>query len=224
MSVLPKTGEGFLAVSRGAGISVGRERCQESQKLGGFCLCASTPQPPNSLPLPCFFTPAAQLLYQEYSDVFLNKEIQSQQRLDSLTEAPGPASPQQPRKALVSSESYLKRLSMASSGSLWQEIPVVRNSAVLLSMTHEDQKLQEVLSRARWGRGRGYGRGSKALSSLSPTPLRHHERAVPTTYSPHTHAPRDSESSPLNCFLNVTALPPLYLLMPLLINSSLLLV
>lgn len=75
--------------------------------------------------------------------MFLNKEIQSQQRLDSLTEAPGPMSPRQPRKALVSSESYLRRLSMASSGSLWQEIPVVRNSTVLLSMTHEDQKLQE---------------------------------------------------------------------------------
>ncbi|XP_054940754.1 rho guanine nucleotide exchange factor 5 isoform X2 [Physeter macrocephalus] len=86
---------------------------------------------------------SSQLLYQEYSDVFLNKEIQSQQRLDSLAEAPGPASPRQPRKALVSSESYLQRLSMASSGSLWQEIPVVRNSTVLLSMTHEDQKLQE---------------------------------------------------------------------------------
>lgn len=93
--------------------------------------------------------------------MFLNKEIQSQQRLDSLTEAPGPASPRQPRKALVSSESYLKRLSMASSGSLWQEIPVVRNSTVLLSMTHEDQKLQEVPSRARWGRGRGYRREAK---------------------------------------------------------------
>nr|XP_021520980.1 rho guanine nucleotide exchange factor 5 isoform X2 [Aotus nancymaae] len=87
---------------------------------------------------------SSQLLYQEYSDVVLNKEIQSQQRLDSLTEAPGPSSPRQPRKALVSSESYLKRLSMASSSSLWQEIPVVRNSTVLLSMTHEDQKLQEV--------------------------------------------------------------------------------
>ncbi|XP_008069915.1 rho guanine nucleotide exchange factor 5 [Carlito syrichta] len=86
---------------------------------------------------------SSQLLYQEYSDVFLNKEIQSQQRLDNLTEAPGPMSPQQPRKALVSSESYLHRLSMASSSSLWQEIPVVRNSTVLLSMTHEDQKLQE---------------------------------------------------------------------------------
>ncbi|XP_023389586.1 rho guanine nucleotide exchange factor 5 [Pteropus vampyrus] len=86
---------------------------------------------------------SSQLLYQEYSDVALNKEIQSQQRLDSLAEAPGPASPRQPRRTLVSSESYLQRLSMASSSSLWQEIPVVRNSTVLLSMTHEDQKLQE---------------------------------------------------------------------------------
>ncbi|KAM4874432.1 LOW QUALITY PROTEIN: rho guanine nucleotide exchange factor 5 [Thomomys bottae] len=86
---------------------------------------------------------SSQLLYQEYSDVVLNKEIQSQQRLDSVAEGPGFASPRQPRKALVSSESYLQRLSMASSGSLWQEIPVVRNSTVLLSMTHEDQKLQE---------------------------------------------------------------------------------
>ena len=108
------------------------------------CFEASTPYLPNSLPLLHLFTPVAQLLYQEYSDVFLNKEIQSQQRLDSLTESPGPISPRQPRKALVSSESYLRRLSMASSGSLWQEIPVVRNSTVLLSMTHEDQKLQEV--------------------------------------------------------------------------------
>ncbi|XP_031520913.1 rho guanine nucleotide exchange factor 5 [Papio anubis] len=87
---------------------------------------------------------SSQLLYQEYSDVVLNKEIQSQQRLESLPETPGPSSPRQPRKALVSSESYLKRLSVASSGSLWQEIPMVRNSTVLLSMTHEDQKLQEV--------------------------------------------------------------------------------
>lgn len=88
----------------------------------------------------------------------LNKEIQSQQRLDSLGEATGPASPRQPRRTLVSSESYLQRLSMASSGSLWQEIPVVRNSTVLLSMTHEDQKLQEV------PRGRG---GGGALSRES---------------------------------------------------------
>ncbi|XP_045713513.1 rho guanine nucleotide exchange factor 5 [Phyllostomus hastatus] len=87
---------------------------------------------------------SSQLLYQEYSDVVLNKEIQSQQRLDGLAEASGLASPRQPRKTLVASESYLQRLSMASRSSLWQEIPMVRNSTVLLSMTHENQKLQEV--------------------------------------------------------------------------------
>ncbi|XP_037374595.1 rho guanine nucleotide exchange factor 5 [Talpa occidentalis] len=85
----------------------------------------------------------SQPLYQEYSDLFLNKAIQSQKRLDSIAESPGPASPRHPRKTLVSSESYVQRLSMASSVSLWQEIPMVRNSAVLLSMTHGDQKLQE---------------------------------------------------------------------------------
>ncbi|KAL6087235.1 hypothetical protein STEG23_035457 [Scotinomys teguina] len=86
---------------------------------------------------------SSQLLYQEYSDVVLNKEIQSQQRLNSLSEASGLSSPRQRRKAVASSDSYLQRVSMASSGSLWQEIPLVRNSTVLLSMTHEDQKLQE---------------------------------------------------------------------------------
>ncbi|KAM8818661.1 rho guanine nucleotide exchange factor 5 isoform 1-T2 [Rhynchonycteris naso] len=86
---------------------------------------------------------SSQLLYQEYSDVVLNKEIQNQQRPDSLAEAPGPTSPRQPRKALASAESYLQRVSLASRSSLWQEIPVVRNSTMLLSMTHEDQKLQE---------------------------------------------------------------------------------
>ena len=148
------------------------------------CFGASTPYLPNSLPLLHLFTPVAQLLYQEYSDVFLNKEIQSQQRLDSLTESPGPISPRQPRKALVSSESYLRRLSMASSGSLWQEIHVVRNSTVLLSMTHEDQKLQEVPP--GWGgAGAAEGKaGSPLFTSMSPTHHHHHhhhDRGVPTT-------------------------------------------
>lgn len=101
----------------------------------------------------------------------LNKEIQSQQRRDGLSEAPGPASPRQPRRALVSSESYLQRLSVASSGSLWQEIPVVRNSTVLLSMTHEGQKLQEVPSapaRPRRGAGEGMQEGKQGLVCLHP--------------------------------------------------------
>ncbi|XP_026957436.1 rho guanine nucleotide exchange factor 5-like isoform X4 [Sagmatias obliquidens] len=132
-SILPEGPKGGPAVEKSPSLSdaiVFREK-KPKEVMGGFSRRCSK------------LINSSQLLYQEYSDVFLNKEIQSQQRLDSLTEAPGPASPRQPRKALVSSESYLKRLSMASSGSLWQEIPVVRNSTVLLSMTHEDQKLQE---------------------------------------------------------------------------------
>lgn len=180
-------------------------------------LCLGIPVS-DSLPLPCFSAPAAHLLYQEYSDVVLNKEIQSQQRLDSLGEAPGPASPRQPRRALVSSESYLHRLSMASSGSLWQEIPVVRNSTVLLSMTHEDQKLQEVPSRARAGRG-GAGAGwtggkSKSLisCSLPPPPARagcrHHTLPVCS------RTPRLSLLSTLphlNRLLNLPTGPPPHL-------------
>lgn len=133
-----------------------------------------------------FFThessPIAQLLYQEYSDVVLNKEIQSQQRLNSLAEAPGLASPRQRRKAMVSSDSYLQRLSMASSGSLWQEIPMVRNSTVLLSMTHEDQKLQEVPPRA----GGGGDDDDKVIFAnvLSPPHRCHQEQAVLTSQSP----------------------------------------
>lgn len=122
---------------------------------------------------------SSQLLYQEYSDVVLNKEIQSQQRLDSLAEGPGISSPRQRRKTAMPSDSYLQRLSMASSGSLWQEIPVVRNSTVLLSMTHEDQKLQEVPPRA------GQRRGNKVIFTnvLSPH-LCHQEQVVPTPCSP----------------------------------------
>lgn len=151
------------------------------------CFCAWLPTC-LTLPLPRLSTPVAQLLYQEYSDVALNKEIQSQQRLDSLAEAPGPASPRQPRRTLVSSESYLQRLSMASSSSLWQEIPVVRNSTVLLSMTHEDQKLQEV---PRGAQRDGVQEGKPRLTLWSPVscspPLR---AGGPHTHSPHTRACR----------------------------------
>lgn len=201
-------------VSWPSAVGLGRlwgEMPGEPRGLVSLCFRASTPRLPDSLPLPHRFTPVAQLLYQEYSDVFLNKEIQSQQRLDSLTEAPGPMSPRQPRKALVSSESYLRRLSMASSGSLWQEIPVVRNSTVLLSMTHEDQKLQEVPP-GRAGAGAAEGQAGSPLFTSAPSAHRHHRsrhphaRAVPTTLTTRRRVIPSLLGS--NCFVNITTLPP----------------
>ena len=212
-----------MVISGGTWPSVGRN-ARRPRGLMTY-LGASTPHLPNSLPLLHLFTPVAPLLYQEYSDVFLNKEIQSQQRLDSLMEAPGPISLQQPRKALVSSESYLHRLSMASSGSLWQEIPVVRNSTVLLSMTHEDQKLQEV---PPGGVGQGLRKGKQGLLCSCPCLL----LSTPTTTTsglslPHS-PPRHRVTPSLlgsSCSVNITTLPPIYLLLaPSTIYCSMLLV
>ncbi|KAH0616360.1 hypothetical protein JD844_027401 [Phrynosoma platyrhinos] len=89
---------------------------------------------------------SSKVLYQEYSDVALNKAIQSQKRADSLTEdveLVSSSSPRLQRKVLPPQESYLQRLSVSSTTSLWQDIPKVRESTMLLSMTREEQKLQE---------------------------------------------------------------------------------
>ncbi|XP_042322478.1 rho guanine nucleotide exchange factor 5-like isoform X2 [Sceloporus undulatus] len=89
---------------------------------------------------------SSKVLYQEYSDVALNKAIQSQKRADSLTEdveLVSSSSPRLQRKVLPPQESYIQRLSVSSSSSLWQDIPKVRESTVLLSMSREEQKLQE---------------------------------------------------------------------------------
>uniref|UniRef100_A0A8C0GPG7 Rho guanine nucleotide exchange factor 5 n=1 Tax=Chelonoidis abingdonii TaxID=106734 RepID=A0A8C0GPG7_CHEAB len=88
----------------------------------------------------------AGLLYQEYSDVALNKAIQSQKRADSLAEdfeLSSPSSPRLRRKVLSQQDSYLQRLSVSSNASLWQDIPMIRGSRMLLNMSRDDQKLQE---------------------------------------------------------------------------------
>ncbi|XP_058046165.1 uncharacterized protein LOC131201864 isoform X2 [Ahaetulla prasina] len=85
---------------------------------------------------------SSKLLYQEYSDEALNKAIQSQKQA-SLAEEVEPISPKLRRKVLSSQDSYLQRLSVSSGSSLWQDIPMVRGSTMLLSMTREEQKLQE---------------------------------------------------------------------------------
>ncbi|XP_029767524.1 rho guanine nucleotide exchange factor 5-like [Terrapene carolina triunguis] len=89
---------------------------------------------------------SSRLLYQEYSDVALNKAIQSQKRVDSLAEdfeLSSPSSPRLRRKVLSSQDSYLQRLSVSSNASLWQDIPMIRGSRMLLNMSRDDQKLQE---------------------------------------------------------------------------------
>ncbi|CAM4442512.1 unnamed protein product [Lepidochelys olivacea] len=92
---------------------------------------------------------SSRLLYQEYSDVALNKAIQSQKRADSLAEDFEPSSPSSPsslrlrRKVLSPQDSYLQRLSVSSTASLWQDIPMIRGSRMLLNMSRDDQKLQE---------------------------------------------------------------------------------
>ncbi|CAH2323066.1 rho guanine nucleotide exchange factor 5 [Pelobates cultripes] len=83
------------------------------------------------------------LLYQEYSDVAQNQEIQRQKPQDSPSEEKDPGSPRLRRRALSSQDSYLQRLSVSSADSLWQDIPVIRGSSTLLSMTRDEQKLQE---------------------------------------------------------------------------------
>lgn len=99
----------------------------------------------------------ARLLYQEYSDVVLNKAIQSQKRVDSFaedTESSLPSSPRLRRKVLSPQDSYLQRLSVSSNASLWQDIPMIRGSRMLLNMSRDEQKLQEVMDRCnkadRW--------------------------------------------------------------------------
>ncbi|XP_008109556.1 uncharacterized protein LOC100561372 isoform X2 [Anolis carolinensis] len=89
---------------------------------------------------------SSKVLYQEYSDVILNKAIQSQKRADSLiedVELGSASSLRLQRKVLPLQDSYPQRLSVSSTASLWQDIPKVRESTMLQSMTREEQKLQE---------------------------------------------------------------------------------
>ncbi|XP_075617395.1 rho guanine nucleotide exchange factor 5 [Balearica regulorum gibbericeps] len=89
---------------------------------------------------------SSRLLYQEYSDVLLNKAIQSQKRVDSFAEdieSSFPSSPRLRRKVLSPQDSYLQRLSVSSTASLWQDIPMIRGSRMLLNMSRDEQKLQE---------------------------------------------------------------------------------
>ncbi|XP_069098756.1 serine-rich adhesin for platelets-like [Pleurodeles waltl] len=86
---------------------------------------------------------SSRLLYQEYSDVALNQAIERQKRAETFLEESEPSSPRLRRKLMSSPDSYLQRLSVSSSASLWQDIPMIRGTSTLLSMTRDEQRLQE---------------------------------------------------------------------------------
>jgi len=80
------------------------------------------------------------ILYQEYSDVAINREIQRQRGAEPGTDeergdsvSPGNLSP---------SSSF--RSSRGSAFSLWQDIPDVRSSGQLDNFSNEERNLQEV--------------------------------------------------------------------------------
>ncbi|XP_062962914.1 rho guanine nucleotide exchange factor 19 [Cynocephalus volans] len=87
------------------------------------------------------------VLYQEYSDVASARELRRQQReeegpgdeAEGAEEGPGP-----PRANLSPSSSFrAQRSARGSTFSLWQDIPDVRGSGVLATLSLRDCKLQE---------------------------------------------------------------------------------
>uniref|UniRef100_A0A8C6KZC0 Rho guanine nucleotide exchange factor 19 n=1 Tax=Nothobranchius furzeri TaxID=105023 RepID=A0A8C6KZC0_NOTFU len=80
------------------------------------------------------------ILYQEYSDVAINREIQRQQGKEPGTEEEGSDGTPSPSN-LSPSSSF--RSSRGSAFALWQDIPDVRTSGQLDNFSNEERKLQE---------------------------------------------------------------------------------
>ncbi|KAM8927892.1 rho guanine nucleotide exchange factor 19-like [Pelodytes ibericus] len=82
------------------------------------------------------------ILYQEYSDVAINREIQRQKREDTTGDEYDVSS--SPKSNLSPSSSFRsQRSSRGSTFSLWQDIPDVRVSGLLNTLTVQERKLQE---------------------------------------------------------------------------------
>ncbi|XP_069805177.1 rho guanine nucleotide exchange factor 19 [Dendropsophus ebraccatus] len=82
------------------------------------------------------------ILYQEYSDVAINRELQRQKREDTTGEEDDVSA--SPRSNLSPSSSFRsQRSSRGSTFSLWQDIPDVRGSGLLNTLTIQERKLQE---------------------------------------------------------------------------------
>uniref|UniRef100_A0A669BCV2 Rho guanine nucleotide exchange factor 19 n=1 Tax=Oreochromis niloticus TaxID=8128 RepID=A0A669BCV2_ORENI len=85
------------------------------------------------------------ILYQEYSDVAINREIQRQQGKEPGTEEEGlreEGSDGIPSPSNLSPSSSF-RSSRGSAFALWQDIPDVRSSGQLDNFSNEERKLQE---------------------------------------------------------------------------------
>lgn len=90
------------------------------------------------------FLPSS-ILYQEYSDVAINREIQRQQGKEPGTEEEGlreEGSDGIPSPSNLSPSSSF-RSSRGSAFALWQDIPDVRSSGQLDNFSNEERKLQE---------------------------------------------------------------------------------
>lgn len=88
----------------------------------------------------------AAILYQEYSDVAINREIQRQQGKEPGTEEEGlrdEGSDGTPSPSNLSPSSSF-RSSRGSAFALWQDIPDVRSSGQLDFFSNEERRLQEV--------------------------------------------------------------------------------
>ncbi|XP_068603170.1 rho guanine nucleotide exchange factor 19 [Brachionichthys hirsutus] len=91
-----------------------------------------------------WFLPSS-ILYQEYSDVAINREIQRQQGKEPGTEEEGlrdEGSAGSPSPSNLSPSSSF-RSSRGSAFALWQDIPDVRTSGQLDNFSNEERKLQE---------------------------------------------------------------------------------
>ncbi|XP_030041883.1 rho guanine nucleotide exchange factor 19 isoform X2 [Microcaecilia unicolor] len=81
------------------------------------------------------------VLYQEYSDVAINREIQRQKREDTLVEDDDITPP---KANLSPTSSFRSQCSpRGSTFSLWQDIPDVRGSGLLGTLSNQERKLQE---------------------------------------------------------------------------------
>uniref|UniRef100_A0A8C3SPG2 Rho guanine nucleotide exchange factor 19 n=1 Tax=Chelydra serpentina TaxID=8475 RepID=A0A8C3SPG2_CHESE len=84
------------------------------------------------------------VLYQEYSDAAIAREIQRQQREDALAEEEEEAALAPPKTDLSPSNSFRsQRSSRGSTFALWQDIPDVRGSGLLGTISLQECKLQE---------------------------------------------------------------------------------